>query len=180
MASADSAVLVVDIQAKLLPYIEDGDRVLRRAKFLVNVARTLEIPVFATEQNPARLGENDPLLGPFHPASFAKMSFGAGGCEEVMEALAASGRRKVVLVGVETHICVSLSAHDLQAAGYEVVVCPDATGARTMDRHKLGMERIRDAGVVPAHTEAVAYEWMGSAAHPQFSSVLRLVKEAGL
>jgi nicotinamidase-related amidase len=167
----------VDLQSALVPHLEDGDRVVRRAKFLVDVSRALEIPLIATEQNPVRMGSLVSELGIEH--AFAKMSFGVGGCPEAMRRLRETGRREIVIVGCETHICVSLTAHELLGEGYEVIVCPDAVGARTLDRHKLGMERIRDAGVVPAHTEAIAYEWMTSAEHPAFKTVLGLVKAAG-
>ena len=179
LASSESVLLVVDIQTKLLPYIDDGARVLRRATFLAQVARELEIPVIATEQSPEKMGATAPELGPVDPPAFAKMSFGIEGCSDALAHLRRLGRRQVVIVGMETHICVSLTAHALMAEGYAVVVCPDGVGARTLDRHKLGMERIRDAGAVPAHTEAVAYEWMGSADHPRFRAILALVKEAG-
>lgn len=176
LVAENSIVFLVDLQSKLVPHIEDGHRVVRRAAFLLNVARELGIPIVATEQNPLRMGATDASLGEMDPAAHAKMRFSGVGCEAALAQIRASGRRQVVIVGVETHICVSLTAHDLLAEGFQVVVCPDAVGARTMDRHKLGMERIRDAGAAPAHTEAVAYEWMVGADHPKFKAVLELVK----
>jgi len=61
-----------------------------------------------------------------------------------------------------------------------VTVCPDAVSSRSIEAHKLGMERMRDAGAMPAHTESVAYEWLGSSAHPKFRTVLELVKRNAL
>jgi nicotinamidase-related amidase len=97
---------------------------------------------------------------------------------EFSSQLRASGRKTVIVVGIETHICVSQTCLDLLDAGYAVAVCPDAASARTQDRHKLGMERLRDAGVVPIHTEALVYEWMVSANHPQFRDILQVVKSS--
>jgi len=81
-------------------------------------------------------------------------------------------------VGIETHICVTLTALDLLKNGYGVFVCPDAVSSRTIEQHKLGMERMRDSGAIASHTETLAYEWMGTAESPVFREVLRLVKGA--
>ena len=177
--SSESILAVIDIQPVLTKTVEDADRVLRRTAFLAQIARLLEIPVLATEQNPSRMGATHELLTEWvqNPAPFPKMTFSAVGSSEFLTALQASGRRKVVLVGMETHICVCHTACDLLELGYEVAVCPDAVSSRTMERHKLGMERIRDAGAVPAHTESVAYEWLGSADHPLFKAALAIVKQ---
>lgn len=175
--AAQAALLVIDVQPSLTPHILDGGRVLERIAFLAEIASLLEIPVLATEQNPSKMGFTEPSLARhFSGGAFEKMSFSAAGCATFMEALRASGRTQVVIVGFETHICVSLTAQDLLEQGFEVVVCPDGVSSRNQERHKLGMERIRDAGVVPAHTEAVAYEWLGSAAHPKFREALAVVK----
>lgn len=158
--------------------IHEADRVLGRALFLGKVASLLGVPVIATEQNPSRLGALSPEFEPvLSSAPIAKMSFASTGSLEFQRALARTHRRQIVLVGVETHICVSLTANQLLEDGYQVVVCPDAVSSRTIERHKLGMERIRDAGAVPAHTESVAYDWLGSAEHPRFKEALKIVKE---
>ena len=104
------------------------------------------------------------------------MSFSALGSPEFCAAIDACGRSQFVLTGLETHICVSQTAQDLVDRKLEVVVCPDAVSSRSLEAHKLGMERIRDAGVVPAHTESVAYEWIGTAEHSAFKSFLAIVK----
>jgi nicotinamidase-related amidase len=168
---------VIDVQQALLSSIHEIDRVLGQASFLAKIARLLDVPVLATEQNPTRMGGTEATLAQHLDAPIPKMSFSCCGCTGLMDALQATGRRKVVLAGIETHICVSLTALDLLDAGYEVVVCPDAVSARSLERHKLGMERLRDAGVVPAHSESVAYEWLHSAEHPRFREALKIVKE---
>lgn len=175
---AQCALVVVDVQAGLLPFIHDSGRVIERIGFIVEVASLLDIPVLATEQNPEKLKWTEPRISStLNPnCRFAKMSFSAAGCPEFSEALRQTGRHKVVIVGIETHICVSLTAQDLLTQGLEVAVCPDAVSSRSLERHKLGMERIRDAGVVPAHTESVAYEWLGSASSPRFRDALAIVK----
>lgn len=173
-----SVLVLIDVQPSLTKTIFENDRVLARAGFLIKVANVLGIPVLATEQNPSRMGatvvELSDLLKGHRP--FAKMSFSAMGSPEFVAAFDSCGRRQAVLVGMETHICVSQTAHDMLDRGLEVVVCPDAVSSRTLEAHKLGMERIRDAGAAPAHTESAAYEWMGTADHPLFKPFLSIVK----
>jgi nicotinamidase-related amidase len=170
-----SALLVIDVQEALAPSIFEIERTIDRIRFLTRVARLLGVPTLATEQNPARMGGTVQAIRQLLDEPIGKMEFSA--CGACAEAISRSRRNQIVLVGIETHICVSQTAHDLMDEGHDVVVCPDAVSARSLDRHKLGMERIRDAGGVPAHTEAVAYEWLRSADHELFRDALRIVKE---
>ncbi len=172
-----SILLVVDIQEALLGSIHEIDRVVARSAFLIRIATLLEVPIVATEQNPSRMGGTELTLAKLIPPAFPKMTFSVCGSPEARAAIEATGRQQAILVGIETHICISQTAHDLLAQDFEVVVCPDAVSARSLDRHKLGMERLRDAGAVPAHTESVAYEWVKSADNPRFREALRIVKE---
>ena len=171
-----SVLIVVDVQPAFLRGIHESERVLARATFLARAAEALGVPVLATEQNPDRMGGTHPELAPHVGAPFPKMTFSCIGCEDLVSAMEFTGRRQAVLVGIESHICVGQTAQDLLALGYEVAVCPDGVSAGSLEAHKLGMERMRDAGVVPVHTEAVAYEWMGTAEHGAFRQVLELVK----
>jgi nicotinamidase-related amidase len=174
-----SILVVVDQQPNMMAAIHDAERVDARSLFLARVAHLLDIPVLATEQNPSRLGELSPAFEPYLSAKpIPKQSFSCHGSREFKTELEKLNRKQVVLVGVETHICVCLTALDLLAAGYEVVVCPDAVSSRTMERHKLGMERIRDSGAIPSHTETLAYEWLGTADHIRFREALAVVKNA--
>lgn len=160
--------------------IHEADRVYSRTEFIVRIAKLLAIPVIASEQNNARMGGTaSQILDALGPESLPidKMSFSCCGCSSFQASLESTGRKQAVLVGIETHICVSQTALDLQQAGLEVFVCPDAVSARTVDRHKLGMERLRDSGIMPAHTESVAYEWLQSAEDPKFREALKIVKQ---
>jgi nicotinamidase-related amidase len=173
-----SVLLVVDVQPSFMKAIWEADRVLDRSTFLIEIARLTDVPVLASTQNAARMGGSAPEIDPLVGEPVNKMSFSCAGSPQWMARLTALGRNQAVIVGIETHICVGQTADDLLTAGWEVVVCPDAVSARTPDRHKLGMERIRDAGAVPAHSEAVAYEWLGTAENPKFRQALELVKKS--
>jgi nicotinamidase-related amidase len=178
LRQVQSVLVVTDVQTRFMEVIDQGERVRDRSLFLARIASLLQVPILGTQQNPERLGpivsEFEPLL---HEPPISKMSFSCTGEARFREALARTGRTQAVLVGVETHICVCLTANQLLEDGFEVVVCPDAVSSRSLERHKLGMERIRDAGAVPAHTESVAYDWLGSADHPQFREALAIVKQ---
>jgi isochorismate hydrolase len=166
------------MQERFLAAIHEVDRVRDRVHFSCQAAHALRIPILASEQYPERMGVTEADLRPYVGTPVAKMEFSAMKNPEFSSQLRASGRKTVIVVGIETHICVSQTCLDLLDAGYAVAVCPDAASARTQDRHKLGMERLRDAGVVPIHTEALVYEWMVSANHPQFRDILQVVKSS--
>lgn len=176
-----SVVALIDVQPSFLSGIFEADRVLDRSEFILKVAKLLDVPILATEQYPSRMGGTHEKLVPLLAGKAVdKMAFSSGRCRPFMDALEATGRRQVILVGIETHICVSQTAHDLLAKGFEVIVGADAVSARSLDRHKIGLKRIRDAGAVTAHTESVAYEWMETAESPAFRKVLEIVKAYGV
>ena len=167
---ANYLLLVIDPQARMMPAIDAGDAVLARMKFLVECARTVGIPVWATRQNPEKLGDLAPDLE--GDRTFDKLSFSA--FPVIADALAAE--TSVILVGVETHICVFQTARDLVAAGHPVQVAADAVGARTADRHGLGLQALGSVGAELLHSEALVYDWLKTADHPRFRDVLGIVK----
>ncbi|MBX3097109.1 MAG: isochorismatase family protein [Fimbriimonadaceae bacterium] len=174
----DALVLVVDIQPAFMGGIVDADRVRARAEFLARAAKTLEIPVFATEQYRERMGPSDAWVAECVtiPAE-DKMVFSANGSDVIRKAMQATGRNQVVIVGIESHICVSQTAMDLLEDDYEVMVASDAVSARTQLAHDIAMRRLADEGVVETHTESVVYEWLHTADCPEFKAVLPLVKQ---
>ena len=178
---SDGVLIVVDLQPAFLKAISESERVLRRSEFLVRAAATLGVPVLATVQNPERMGGLDERIAPYvlQPEE-GKLAFSCAGCPPLLNRLKTMGREQAILVGIEPHICVSQTAHHLLEQGFEAAVCADAVGARSPDRHQIGLERIRMAGAAVAHTESIVYEWMGGADHPKFREVLELVKEFGL
>ena len=180
IADADGSVLiVVDLQPTFLSAIWDKEAVVRRSEFLTRVARLLDVPVLATEQNPERMGGTDEsVLRHLGQGAIAKKRFSCVGCEAFDSELARLGRSEAIIVGIEAHICVAQTALDLLAAGYVVRVCEDAVGARTRHMNEIGLDRVRHAGADVTHTESVAYEWLRSSDHPRFRDALALVKAA--
>jgi nicotinamidase-related amidase len=173
-----SVLVVVDMQDALLNAIHGRDSLMASVVLMTRTAALLEIPVFVTTQNAARLGALSKEIAQIVPDVTAtdKMTFSCAASEDFRKALLATGRDQVVLCGVETHICVAQTAVDLRHAGFQAHVAADGVSSRTLEKHKLGMERIRDNDIFPAASESVVYEWLGEAGTPAFRTVLGWVK----
>lgn len=172
-----SVLVVVDMQEPFLNAIYGRETLTANVLLLCHAAKILEIPIVATVQYASRMGQTVPEIAQVIGAEAVdKMCFSCAGSDAFVQAITATGRNQVLLCGVETHICVSQTAHDLLHAGFQVHVSPDAVSSRTVEKHKLGMERIRDAGIRPCATEAALYEWLYEAGTPEFKEILKLVK----
>jgi nicotinamidase-related amidase len=177
MSAADTGLLVIDVQDKLLPAIPDAAAVVRNIAFLIDAARLLEMTVQATEQYPRGLGPTTAELASRLPHRPDKTAFSCCAVAEVEETFHRAGRPKVVLAGIETHVCVLHTALDLLAADFRVYVAVDAASARGRADHDVALRRLEQAGVVLTTTEGCLFEWVGGAGHPRFKDVSRLVQE---
>lgn len=173
-----SVLVVIDVQPAFLAPFSDADEIVKRTEFLIRQATLLGVPIVATEQYPSRMGGTHERLQPWlrdaNAPIMPKMIFSA---HEGVDALDTGERDQFVLCGIETHICVNQTAHRLLERGHTVILAGDAVSSRQPLLHSLGMERLRHAGVAIAPSEAIVYEWMESAEHPQFREALKLVKE---
>lgn len=177
----DSILLVVDVQPKFMAPMADAAKVVARTKFLVQVANRLDVPIFVTEQNPEKMGGTaqeilDEL--PRNARVFQKMTFSA--CQAVGFDLARRSlqRKQFVVVGCETHICITQTTIDLLAADEDVFLAADAICARGADAHASALRRLTQAGAVESHTESIVYEWMRTAENAAFRDILALVKNS--
>ncbi len=178
MRAADSLLLAIDFQSKLAPAIHEGSAAMARAARLIQVARLLEVPCLATEQYPQGLGRTHPDLLPlFQPEEvIAKLAFSAGREPVFLEAVAAQGRRQLVVMGMEAHVCVLQTALIMAEQGYKVYVVADAVGSRDPWNRTLGLERMRAAGLTIVSSEMVAFEWLARAGTDEFKAVLPFIK----
>ncbi len=175
-ADRGAALLVVDLQTRLVPAIEGVDRVIANAVRLVRAAQVLGIPTFATEQVPAKLGPTVPALAELLPDRRPKATFHAGGADGLWESLEAARTRHVALAGIEAHICVAQTALELAARGFEVQVPVDAVGSRFPTDLEIALRRLERSGITLTTTEATLFEWVESADHPRFREISALVK----
>jgi nicotinamidase-related amidase len=177
LRAAESLLLVIDVQEKLLVHMPDAHGLVRDVGFLIDVAQLLSIPVRATEQYPRGLGPTAAELARRLPEDRpAKTAFSACGAPGVMTELRAAGRSSVVLAGMETHVCVLQTALDLLTAGFHVFLPVDALSSRSRTDHETALRRLESAGAVLTTAETTAFEWLGGAEHPQFKAVSNLVK----
>lgn len=176
LSADNTALVVIDIQHKLLAKIPTAAALVRNAAFVLDAAQLLEIPVFATEQYPKGLGPTAAEIARRLPVPIpTKTAFSCCGADTFLEQLEMARRPNVVLVGMETHVCVSQTAFDLLAAGLNVFLPVDALAARGAIDHDTALRRLELSGAVPTTAEAVAFEWVRDAAHPQFKAISKLV-----
>jgi nicotinamidase-related amidase len=158
----ESLLLIVDLQAGLLPLIEGGDQAVTEAAWLGGVAEALDVPVWVTEQYPQGLGGSEPRLLEALPGHrlWQKVHFNAHAEPDFAGALADSGKHQVVLCGTEAHICVMQTGLGLLEAGYEVYWLSEATVSRRAEEARLARERMVGSGAVPVSADMAAYEWL--------------------
>lgn len=169
-----SALLVVDLQEKMVPALADGATVVANVRWLIGVAKRLGVPVAAVEQYPQGLGPLVPevaaTLAPGAVAAKNHFSCVAAGC---LAGLPGADRAQVVLAGAEAHVCVLQSALELAAGGKEVFVVADAVGSRRAQDRDVALARMRADGVRIVTREMVAFEWLRCAGTALFREVNR-------
>jgi nicotinamidase-related amidase len=178
MSAADTALLVIDVQEKLLAKIPAADTLVRNIAFLIDGAKLLGLPVQATEQYPKGLGPTVPELAKRLPEPRPdKVGFSCCVIPSVVEGFHRDARPKVVLAGMETHVCVQQTALDLLALDFRVYVPVDAVASRFAVDHEMALRRLEKEGAVLTTSEAAVFEWVGGAGSPQFKGISQLVQD---
>lgn len=175
----NTALLIVDLQEAFRDVIPNFPMIATAISRAANGFGVLGLPVLVTEQYPKGLGptaEEVMLSLPDNARIFEKSSFSALGAEEVASALAESGSSNVVLCGLETHICVDQTAHELLESGYKVHLLLDCIGSRFEIDKAAGLEKMRSSGVISSSVEMALFEIMGSSKHPRFKEIQTLIK----
>ena len=175
----NSLVLIIDIQDKLLNAVYDKQTVSTKAEIIAKAASILGIPVIVTEQYPKGLGntaENIKSCLNEDTMYFEKTSFSALENPGIASAIDKSGKNQIIIFGIETHICVSQTAHALIKKGYDVTVIKDASGSRTEIEHNAGIERMKENKVHVITAEIALFEWLKGARHIKFKEVQSLIK----
>lgn len=176
-----SLLLVVDVQARLAPAIEAAASRIARARLLLAAAERLAVPVIVSEQYPQGLGPTDQRLLPLPPDAtvLAKRAFSCWREPGLRAAIEAAGRPRIVVLGMETHVCVLQTALDLQAAGFAVHLAADAAGSRRGEDRALAIERMRAHGIDIVTSEMVVFEWLERAEGADFKALIPLIRDAG-
>ena len=178
ITSADTALVLVDVQAMLAPAMHDKEFLLENLKRLVGGVRILGVPILWTEQNPAGLGPTLPeiadLLPDQKPAS--KFSFSCCGSEQFRNELNALNRKNLLIAGIEAHVCVYQTAADLIHLQYEVQIVTDAVASRTPENKLIGLEKSKSVGACLTSTETVLFELLKDAKSEKFKEIIKIVK----
>ena len=172
-----SALLVIDLQEKLLPVIRSGDAVVRQTHRLLSATKLLAIPSAATVQYPKGLGPLTPSLQKEFPNAEEKVEFSAAVCRRELDDWIEQGRDQIVITGVETHVCVQQTVLDLIAEGLRPYIAAEAVAARGGREHETAMDRMRDCGATITTVESILFEWLGTADRPEFKAISQLVKD---
>jgi len=175
MTAEGAVLLLIDLQERLMPAIDDNKTVLARAVRLAEAARLLEVPVLATQQYPAGLGPTVAELAGYPQAVLAKTTFSAAG-DPGFAALLPAGANEIVVAGVEAHVCVLQTVLGMLGSGHRVLVAADATGSRDPADREAALARARQAGAQIVTSEMVLFEWLRDARHPRFREVQKLLK----
>lgn len=172
-----SVLVVVDVQEKLLPFIADKEMVVKNIVKLIKFAKIIGMPIVLTEQYPKGLGstvkEIRELMADLQPIT--KLPFSCFGSEEFKESLRRLRASTLIIVGIETHVCVNQTALDALEK-YRVHVISDATSSRTRENWRVGIERMAREGVTISSTEMLIYELLAKAGTEEFKRALELVK----
>ncbi len=179
MLSVDNTVLVlVDVQTKLAALMADREAMIANQQRMIRGAQILGLPILWNEQYPEGLGPTIPDLAELltENNALAKRSFSCCGNEVFVDQLKATGRKQVLLLGIESHVCVYQTAADLTAADFEVHAVVDAISSRTPANKEIGLEKMRDLGAKLTSTETALFELLRVAQGPQFKEISKLVK----
>jgi nicotinamidase-related amidase len=177
MGANETALLVVDAQDKLLEVIPARAEVVWNIRRMLDAAAILDVLRFATEQYPDKLSPTTAELLKRLPPPVAKMAFSASACGAIFERWREEGLYRILICGIETHVCVLQTAFDLLAAGWMVYVAVDAVAARRAVDHETALRRMESAGVVLTTTETAMFEWCRVAGTPEFKQISALAKE---
>lgn len=178
LSKENTVFILVDVQGKLAKIVQDSEKMIQNLKNLIQGLRILDIPIVWLEQYPEGLGPtNEELVEHLQGiAPIRKITFDACKNPDFIEAIEKTGRKQVLIAGIETHICVYQTATGLRDLGYEVQVVADAVSSRTTLNKEIGLEKMKSLGIHWTSVEMALYELMETAEGEEFKRVLKLLK----
>lgn len=174
-----TALVVVDMQEGFRHAVPDFAETAARIALFVHGAQLLGVPVIVTEQYPQGLGRTAGEIRAVLAEDFApieKTAFSSCGARSFLARLDETGARQILVCGIEAHVCVNQTAHDLLSRGLQVHLVTDCISARTQQNKELGITKMITSGVLPASVESALFELMRDARHEQFKAVQKLIK----
>jgi nicotinamidase-related amidase len=172
--SENSILILIDLQGRLMPAIDQGEAVLKQCIRTAQIAQLLKIPIVGTEQSPSSLGSNLDSIKSFCSKTIEKEHFNA--CADGLTAAIPDNRQQCILMGCETHVCLMQTALKLIDEGYDVSVVVDGVGSRRALDKQIALERLNIAGARLITAEMLGFEWLKTAQNSAFKEVLALLK----
>lgn len=178
LKNGETAFVLIDVQGKLAEIVHESKQMIENLRTLIQAMKIMEVPIVWVEQYPEGLGptreELSELLTDYVP--IRKMTFDACKNEQFVNAVKATGKTKMLVAGIETHICVYQTAYGLKQLGYDVEVVQNAVSSRKIEDKEIGLEKMRSAGILVTGVETAIYELLEVAGTDQFKQILKLVK----
>lgn len=174
----NATIVLIDVQGKLASLMFKRERLVQNLQILLKGARILELPILWLEQYPQGLGPTIPEIATILDGQtpISKTSFSACGEPGFVEALARSGRKQVIVAGIESHVCVYQTTRDLLATGLEVEVIGDAVSSRTEANYRLGIDRMANMGATISSMEMCLFDLLGEAGSDVFKQISQLIR----
>jgi len=175
----ETLALVIDFQERLLPAINNSKELIENTRKLIKGLNILGVPILVSQQYTKGLGMTVADIADAIGDNFSyydKLTFSCYKDENIMQAIAASGRKNIIICGVEAHICVLQTAIDLVSARYKVIMVEDCVGSRKENDKKWGIKRALMEGAIPATSESLLFELLQTAGTDTFKKISGLVK----
>jgi nicotinamidase-related amidase len=176
---AHTALAIIDMQDSFRTAISDFAETAANIALAAHAMRLLNVPVIITEQYPRGLGHTANEIMAVLPSNIEvieKTSFSSCGAQSFNSQLERAGARHVIVCGIEAHICVNQTTHDLLARGYQVHLLTDCITARTPHNKQLALAKMQQSGALPSSTEMALFELLRDAKHEQFKAIQKLIK----
>lgn len=174
-----SAVTVIDMQEAFRTKIPDFSEVAERIATMVKAAKLLQLPIIVTEQYPKGLGHTASEILEALPDStevIEKTSFSSCGAQSFQSQLERIWSKQVIVCGIEAHICVNQTVHDLLAAGFQVHLLTDCVTSRRQNNKEVAIRKMELSGAIPSSLEMALFEMLQDAKHEQFKAIQGLIK----
>ena len=171
-----NALLIIDIQEKIIRPIFNKDSIVKNIKKLINAYQILEENIFISEQNPLKLGVTIPELLP--KAGFKKiekLEFSLANIQEFLKELKNKRITNLIVCGIETHICIQQSVLDCLQKGFEVILISDAMGSRNRVDHEIALQRMVQGGGILTTTESIIFELCKTADRKEFKEIRNIL-----
>ncbi|MBK93003.1 MAG: hydrolase [Rickettsiales bacterium] len=180
---SNAILLVIDIQEKLFPKVFNKKIIDKNSQILLKTCKLLELPILLTEQYPKGLGSTIMSLQKIYSEinrnnlfRFEKNSFSCFEEENIKNILKIQKKKQVLILGIETHVCILQSAFDLKAEGYYPYIITDAVGSREKNDHDSALKRFLAHGIDLITSEMVVFELLRNFKHPKFREISKLIK----